>query len=626
MLQRLQPRSFWIFICIISAAIAGIAQPASAIRVLNYNILFYGDDATFDAGRTPHFQTIVNAIQPDIICVQEVMTSGGYLGFVQNVLNGAGGPGGFVAAPFINGPGGGGDNAMYYRPAAITLLANQNIQTQPSGGIRDWSLYRVRLAGYTTTAAEMYVFTAHLSSGGGASQREIEANVYRNWAEANLPDGAFVITCGDFNLQNSSEGAWTRFTETRATNKGRVKDPLNLTGNWNNNAAFAFIHTQSPLLTLPPGGGPYTGGGLDDRFDFILVSDNLTDGVSGQMDYRPGTYRTWGNDGQHFNKNIIDSPVIPEGAAAATALYHASDHMPVIMEVNAPARATVTSVPGFGLVLVGATATRNLTVTNTAPTPGMALSYTLSSPAGFSAPGGTQSAAAGVGNTHVVTMNTAASGSFSGFLVVSTNAPEQPTFNISLSGFVLAHARPSAEADPETLAASVDFGEHPVGGFSNQPVAVHNFNHNSLQGGLNVLSADVTGDPRFSVVGFTPGLVTSTPLAFEVRFDDDGAVTGPYEGVLTVQSQDDPTLAGATPLSPIVYTLSASVAPSTPLKGDMDDSGCVDSADIPAFIAVLLDPTAASPADRDRADISLDTLNDGVDIAPFVAAIIAGCP
>lgn len=613
--------------CAVVIAIGAFAQPAHAIRILNYNILFYGDDATFDASRTAHFQLIINAIQPDIICVQEVMNSTGYNNFRNNVLNGAGGPGGFVAAPFVNGLGGGGDNAMYYRSSAITFISNQNIQTQPSGGIRDWSMYRVRLAGYTTAAAELYLFNAHLSSGGGAAQREIEANVYRDWAEANLPNGAFVLTMGDFNLQNSSEAAWTRFTETRATNKGRVKDPLNAVGNWNNNAAFAFAHTQSPLLNLPPGGGPYTTGGLDDRFDFILASDNLLDAASGQMDYHSGTYRTWGNDGLHFNKNIIDAPTIPEGAAAANALYLASDHMPVIMEVSAPARASLSSVSNFGVVVVGATVTRTLTVANTAPVPGMPLIYTLSPPAGFTAPGGPHSANAGApGNSHTIMMDTATAANRSGVLLVSTNAPEQPSSNVVLSGIVKNHARPSTQAGAEIQTAALDFGLHSPGGFVNQMVSVHNFGFNIQQSGLQVISASIVGDARFSVLGFAPALVGGVPLTVAVQFDDVGAAPGPHEATLTFQTSDDPTLPGATLLSSIVYTLLATVQSPLPIKGDMDGSGCVDDADVPLFIAVMLDPDAATAGDLELADMNFDGLVDGGDIGLFTAAAIAGCP
>ncbi len=607
-------------------ALAMPPQSARALRILNYNILFYGDDATFDTSRTAHFQTIVNAIQPDIICVQEVMNSSGYLNFGINVLNGPGGPGGFVGAPFINGLGGGGDNAMYYRSSAISFITNQNIQTQAAGGIRDWSMYRVRLAGYSTAAAELYLFNAHLSSGGGAAQRDIEADVYRDWAEANLPAGAFVLTLGDFNLENSSEAAWTRFTETRATNKGRMRDPINMPGNWST-SAFAAIHTQSPLLNLPPGGGPYTTGGMDDRFDFILVSDNLIDAASGQMDYISGTYRAWGNDGQHYNMNINDPPTIPEGAAAANAVYLASDHLPVVLEVASPSKASAPSVAGFGTAVLGSTATRDLTVTNTATVPGMPLSFTFVAPEGFSAPGGQQTdAAGGTGSTQTIGMNTSQVGSRAGILVINTNAPEQPSLNVTLSGFVKRHARPSVSAMVEIQSGQVDFGSHAAGGFVDQTALAHNYDFDNFQCSLDVYSAEITGDAQFSVVGFTPALITNQPLSVVVRFNDAGAAPGPHQATLILQTRDDPLVTGATPLAPLYFTLLANLEAPPAIHGDMDGSGCVDANDIPAFIAVVLDPDAATPASRELADMNADALNDGGDIALFTAAAIAGCP
>lgn len=626
--DRVRAVSSRVAICLCAlVTLAGFVDRAHAIRILNYNILFYGDDATFDASRTAHFQTIVNAIQPDIICVQEVMNSGGYLDFGLDVLNGPGGPGGYTGAPFINGLGGGGDNAMYYRSTAVTLSSNLNIQTQGAGGIRDWSVYRVRMAGYTTAAGEMYLFVAHLSSGGGAAQRDIEADVYRDWAETNLPNGAFVLSMGDFNLENSSEAAWTRFTESRATNKGRLRDPINAVGNWSNNTAFAFAHTQSPVLNLPPGGGPYSTGGMDDRFDFILVSDNLMDGVSGRMEYISGTYRAWGNDGQHYNLNINDPPTIPEGTAAATALYHASDHLPVVMEVAAPAKASAPSVANFGTVAFGSTPTRNLTVTNTAPVPAMDLTFSFNSPSGFSAPDGLMSdAAGGTGSVQVIGMETSWVGVRSAILVINTNAPEQPALNVTLSGFVKRHAKPSVSEMAEIISGQLDFGTHPPGSFVDQTARAYNFNFNNFQCALDVYSADVTGNPLFSVVGFVPTLVTDQGLEVVVHFDDANAAPGPHQATLVLQTRDDPSVTGGTALSPLTYTLLANVETVVVIRGDMDGSGCVDAADVPAFITVVLDPDAATPAARDLADMNSDTLNDGDDITPFTAAAIAGCP
>ena len=95
-----------------------------------------------------------------------------------------------------------------------------------------------------------------------------------------------------------------------------LEDPLDSPGNWHNNIDFVDIHTQSTRVEQFGGGAT---GGLDDRFDFILISNSLQDNVI------PSSYTEPGNDGKHFNLSInngISDPVID-------ALYYASDHLPV---------------------------------------------------------------------------------------------------------------------------------------------------------------------------------------------------------------------------------------------------------------------------------------------------------
>lgn len=598
------------------------ASPALAIKIVTYNALNYTGNTsdTFGLGREPHLRTVLTAVDADVVCVQELANATGYANFFVHVLNTNGGPGAYTAAPFTDGLGGGGDNALYYRGSALTYLTRGSIQTQPAGGIRDISWFKLRLNGYTTSAAELYIFVCHLSSGGGAVQREIEADVYRDWAEANLPPGAFVVHCGDFNMDGTGEAAWTRFTETRATNVGRLRDPINISGTWNNNAGLALFHTQSPLISQ----SGYTGGGIDDRFDLLLISDNLQDSVAGQMDFKSGSYKTFGNDGQHFNKAITDSPTIPEGAAMANALYFATDHMPVLMEINGPAKMAADAALAFGTVIQGASGiTQVLNVSNPAPLPAMALTYSLAPPGGYSASTNSVACPAGNANTHTVTMLTSTPGTRNATLVVSGNAPEQPSLNVNLTGNVLAHAVPSTQSGTQVLSGSLNFGSHLPGGFSDQSAAVHNAGYSSQQAALNVYAMNLTGSPRFSVPAFSANTVTTSPALYTVHFDSSAAPPGLYTATVTFSTRDQQDLPGATNLSSVSYSLSATVLLQ---KGDMNHDGCVNALDVPLFAAVLLNPSAATPADRDVADMNADTANDGKDIPQFIAALMAGCP
>ncbi len=620
-------------IAIVTVLIAGtaLAPPASAaIRVCSYNILNYNGSGACDTDREPLFRTVFNAIQADIVCVQEVVsTTTGYNNFFNRVLNHINGPGGYVAAPFIDGQGGGGDNALYYRSNRLEILDSLTIPTNPAGGIRDWTYHKLRLIGTTSPEAELHIFIAHLSSGGGASQRAIEANVYRDWAEANLPVGANVLCLGDFNLQNSSELAWTRFTETRASNIGRLADPVNRVGSWHNSSGFADVHTQAPQFSgICSFACGYSGGGVDDRFDFILASDSLLDGAS--MDYLPGTYAAFGNDAQHFNKSIIDPPTIPEEAmfpGIADALTCGSDHLPVILDLMEPALAPEIDVPflvNFGQILVGGPGDAIMTVTNAAPPPAPDLEYSFVAPAGFTAPFGTfLEPSGGGGNDHVLTMDTSSSGNMSGTLTINNNSMSSPVKTVILAGSVIDHAVPSTDPNSQILFAPLDFGSHPAGQFTNQTATIHNVNFDPfLSSKLEVFAATILNDPqgRFSVPGFVPTAGITTFADFTVAFDDAGAAAGTHTATLEFSTRDDSVFPGAMDLATVTFDLSATLPGM--LLGDMDGNGVVDMPDVPLFVGVLLDPPAATQQDRDTADMNADLANDGNDIAPFVTALL----
>ena len=82
---------------------------------------------------------------------------------------------------------------------------------------------------------------------------------------------------------------------------GQAVDPLG-TGSWAGEP-HAVKHTQSPR----DNGANFCGlapGGMDDRFDHQLVTDEWLDGDG--LDLVPDTYRTLGNDGMHFDVAIND--------------------------------------------------------------------------------------------------------------------------------------------------------------------------------------------------------------------------------------------------------------------------------------------------------------------------------
>ena len=63
-------------------------------------------------------------------------------------------------------------------------------------------------------------------------------------------------------------------------------------------------HTQS---THSENTGCAASGGMDDRFDFILISKNIKQGSKG-VKYLSDAYWAVGQDGKHFNESINSSP------------------------------------------------------------------------------------------------------------------------------------------------------------------------------------------------------------------------------------------------------------------------------------------------------------------------------
>ncbi|TWU41277.1 Endonuclease/Exonuclease/phosphatase family protein [Novipirellula aureliae] len=309
----------------------------AAMRVASYNVLHGPDNASEDA----YFRTILEAIgnetkasitQPvDLLVLQE--TNNTSINRIESILDSLYTDNySFVLSPSYSGLSYG----FVYNTATLQLLGTQNV----SG-----SFTRPPLRGHfqpldaTANDADFYIYSTHLkadSGGGDSSTRALEASQLRANADA-LGEGENVLIVGDFNMKNSFEGAYTNLT---ASGAGQVLDPINSPGNWTNNNAFKSIHTQDPRSGF---------GGMDDRFDLQFASGELF--VSGGLDYIPGTYRAFGNNGTHS----LNGGLTGTGAAANVldALRNASDHIPVVVDYEfqtVPVGVTISESNGSTIV------------------------------------------------------------------------------------------------------------------------------------------------------------------------------------------------------------------------------------------------------------------------------------
>lgn len=541
-------------------AMACVAPPAHALRVVTWNLLQYPGLSL--STRQPHFRTVMAAIDADVLITQELNSSAGADSFLTNVLNVVQ-PGQWLSSGWFNLQGSEG-GAIYYRPSKVTLSLLVQI---PTAGPRDVMGGTIKPVGYTSSAASMRLLSVHFKAGGPATAdsttRRLECTDIRNVLN-NQPAGTNILLGGDTNIYGAYEGGYIRLTESQADNDGRLMDPLTMPGTWNNNSGYALNHTQCPCNTGCLGG--FSGGGMDDRFDLWLTSYPMQDGEG--LDYVPdftvshGAYPyAYGNDGTKFNSDINSggtNGMVP--IAVANALHDASDHLPVVITVQVPAKVVASASLDFGNVIVGATANQNLPVSNGAVGLADELTYTLTAPAGFTAPGGTFTADGGApANNHAIGMSTVAVGAKAGTLTVNSDDVDVPTHNVSLSGTVLDHAAASLDSSAVVVGGSVDFGDHVIGGFENQPVRAHNLGYDALQARLAVNSANITGgDGRFSIVGgFSPTLLAGTGQTWSIHFDDAGATLDQeYTAMLTIASTDE-AIPGAAPASDLTISLRA---------------------------------------------------------------------
>ena len=245
---------------ILTFFISVLALAQSQHTIMTYNLLNYpGTDTTI---RNPYYRTIFSSIQPDVLVVQEMQSQVGVNGFLSNVLNNV--ASNYSAGIFIDGTDT--DNAIFYKNDVFTFISNIPITTT----LRDINEFKLV---HNISRDTVRIYSVHLKASTGTDnelRRLEEVTALRNVTDA-LPSSANFIVVGDFNIYSSSEAAYLRLIDQ--TTQGYFIDPLELTGIWNN-YIFAPYHTQSTRIRSFGGGST---GGLDDRFDMILISKSMLD-------------------------------------------------------------------------------------------------------------------------------------------------------------------------------------------------------------------------------------------------------------------------------------------------------------------------------------------------------------
>ena len=573
--------------------------PAAAqLRVVTYNIsALEGNTTDLQAVLAAcHADDVVGPAQPiDIMCFQECPQAAvGPLGTL--LANSA--PAGvtYTLATYTTSSSednATGAQALFYRTGRLTEITTGHADLFTGGG-RNSDRWLLQLTGYASTAARLYVYSSHLKASSGSaneSERLAGATTLRNNADT-LPAGSNIIFLGDYNMYTNTESGYVKMT-TGGVHPGI--DPWG-TANWTG-ASNAIKHTQSPRLTS----SNLVGGGVDDRFDLQLFTAALNDGAG--LAYIPGTVRTIGNDGNHFDiavntgNNTYYPNNIARSNALADALHDASDHFPVIVEYQVPAAMSATLQALPPRVLVGAAVPVRALVSNIAQGVWAAgiddLPFSVSGSqfvVGSASGQAPLSPATAIGQ---VALNTSSAGIASGIVTVSTTAQAaaNPSIQLPVSVQVSAHANPSfsTTADQDTRALAWTFPAGTANAEIDVPIA--NFGFVGTASLLVLDGITSSGQPISAVAGIG-SQVGAAPVSIRLRLPGSAAMTpGSYSAIVQVQSSDENLPGRQSYSSTITVTITVEGAPR---PEDINQDGVVDGGDL----AVLLSQWG-SPGDAD---------------------------
>lgn len=322
------------------------AQPRDTIRMMQYNLMYYTNTSgVSDCNSTTnnlnnkdtHIKTIFQYVMPDVFCVCEIGSSPEYAERLLNNAINTDGINYYKRGPLTSYSGGYIANMIYYDSRKLTLYNSQTVTT----AYRDINGYKFYYNADNLSLGDTVFMTfwiAHLKAGSYASDASARLTQVQRLMNkiTQLGDPGNYFFSGDFNLYHSDEAAYQELTEY-SNSLYRFYDPINSPGYWHNNSQFASLHTQS---THSQSDDCFSSGGLDDRFDFILVSPSVYYG-SNKIHIVDGSYHALGQDGMRFNGSIVSPSNNSIPSQVSNALYQQSDHLPVIMEMTIDAHVGV---------------------------------------------------------------------------------------------------------------------------------------------------------------------------------------------------------------------------------------------------------------------------------------------
>lgn len=318
-------------ILIFSFTFSSFAQ--DSLQVMFYNLFRFPTSPP--ANREYLLQDIVDSVKPDLLMVCELQNLDG----ANRILNTSfrNQEDSFSRATFeysisaIDDPL---QQLVFYNTRKLILLRQQTFTTT----VRDINHYTfiLNLEHLPNDSVYLEVFVTHLKSSTGPANRNLRLSMIDTFVQAlqDIPAHHHVLLAGDFNFYDSdSEPAYQKILDT--SNHIIMVDPIDSPGLWHDNPLFAAIHTQATRTSSQGFGIGGATGGMDDRFDFIMMSKNSIDAP--EFSYIPETYKAYGNNGNCFDKSIHDTSCTGiYSQEIREKLHNMSDHTPVIMRFQTP--------------------------------------------------------------------------------------------------------------------------------------------------------------------------------------------------------------------------------------------------------------------------------------------------
>ena len=285
------------------------------VSVISYNLLRFNSSTE----RNLHFRNIIEKIKPDVLITQEMIGQESVNNFLNNILKNINEK--YKAADFIDDEDTDIDQGLFYNSNKFSFISTSQIDGYP----RPVYIFTLK---HLDTGEQFVVYNLHLKASKGSENelaRSDQVKELKNYiSETN---SNFYIVAGDFNIYSTTESAYKDLFSITESGKGNLHDLINVVGTYND-PSNANIHTQS-TRTSQFGGGSH--GGLDDRFDFILFSDSLMYGD--RIFVIDSTYKSFGNDGMHYNSALNVVPNQQVSMNIANSLHDASDHLPVLVKI-----------------------------------------------------------------------------------------------------------------------------------------------------------------------------------------------------------------------------------------------------------------------------------------------------